>query len=105
VVALVGASAFTDPINPQSWSFGYLRGTLRLELVWRWVGGIHLDGTLLVDPVPDRVGRVGGYGALGYTSSVVPWLRGFVGYGVLPGGASQGLVGFEIDTRLTGLMY
>jgi pimeloyl-ACP methyl ester carboxylesterase len=84
------------------WSFAYLRATARLELVWRWGGGYHVDGTLLVDP---RNGHVGGYGALGYTPSVVPWVRAFVGGGTLPGEGARLLVGFEIDARLNGLLY
>jgi len=83
-------------------SFAYLRATGRLELVWRWGGGFHVDGTLLVDP---RDGRAGGYGAVGYTPSVVPWLRGFVGGGALPGEGGRALVGVELDWRLTGLLY
>jgi pimeloyl-ACP methyl ester carboxylesterase len=105
VVVLVGAAAHSDPINSTSWSFGYLRATTRLEMVWRYAGGFHLDLTLLVDPLPDRLYRVGGLGAIGYTPSVVPWLRAFVGWGVLPGGDGQALLGVELDTRLTGLMY
>jgi|GEM_PF-6599408 len=88
---------------PRGWSFAYLRGTARLELVWRWIGGYHLDGTLLVDPTN---GHVGGYGAIGYTPSVVPWLRAFVGGGLIPGdSAPRFLVGMELDTRLTGWLY
>lgn len=90
--------------GPRGASFAYLRATARLELVWRWVGGYHVDGTLLVDP---RDGHVGGYGALGYTASVVPWLRGFVGVGRLPGDAAGArfLAGFEVDARLTNWLY
>ncbi len=88
---------------PNGWSFAYLRATARLELIWRWVGGWHIDGTLLVDP---RNGYVGGYGALGYTPSVIPWLRGFVAGGLLPGdSAPRFLVGMELDARLTGWLY
>jgi len=88
---------------PTGWSFAYLRATARLELVWRWVGGYHVDGTLLVDP---RTGYVGGYGAIGYTPSVVPWLRGFIAGGLLPGdSAPRFLVGMELDARLTGWLY
>jgi pimeloyl-ACP methyl ester carboxylesterase len=83
-------------------SFAYLRATARLELVWRWGGGVHLDGTLMVDP---RDGRVGGYGALGYAPSVVPWARAFVGWGALPGDAARALIGLELDARLDGLWY
>jgi pimeloyl-ACP methyl ester carboxylesterase len=105
LVWTVGA-AWRSPSAPGSaGSFGYLQSTLRLEAVWRWAGGVHLDGTLLVDPVPERTGRVGGWGALGYTPSVLPWVRGFVAYGVLPGGAGQALFGIELDARLTGLLY
>jgi pimeloyl-ACP methyl ester carboxylesterase len=84
------------------WSFAYLRATGRLELVWRWGGGYHVDGTLLVDP---RDGRVGGYGAVGYTPSVVPWVRAFVGGGALPGERARLLVGVELDARLTSWLY
>jgi pimeloyl-ACP methyl ester carboxylesterase len=106
LVWTAGFALHSDPINPQTWSFGYLRTTLRLELVWRWGGGFHLDGTLLVDPTPGRFDRVGGWGALGYTPSVVPWVRGFVAYGRLPEtGDGRVLFGVEIDARVTGLMY
>jgi hypothetical protein len=44
-------------------------------------------------------------GAIGYTPSVVPWLRGFVGWGLLPGGDTQWMAGVELDTRVTGLLY
>jgi hypothetical protein len=83
-------------------SFAYLRATGRLELVWRWAGGFHVDGTLLVDP---RDGRSGGYGAVGYTASVVPWLRAFVGGGALPGDRARLLLGVEVDAHLTGWLY
>lgn len=96
--ALRGAAA--------GWSFAYLRATARLELVWRWGGGFHLDGTLLVDPRSGRRdGSVGGYGALGYTPSAVPWVRVFAGVGALPGEGGRALLGVEIDARLTGLLY
>jgi pimeloyl-ACP methyl ester carboxylesterase len=101
-LALTAGAALRD--GPGGWSFAYLRATARLELVWRWVGGYHLDGTLLVDP---RAGHVGGYGALGYTASVVPWLRGFVGVGRLPGDGrgARFLLGFEVDARVTHWLY
>lgn len=101
-LVLTAGAALRD--GPGGWSFAYLRATARYELVWRWVGGYHLDGTLLVDP---RNGHVGGYGALGYTASVVPWLRGFVGVGRLPGdgAGARFLAGFEVDARLTHWLY
>lgn len=101
-LVLTAGAALRD--SPRGWSFAYLRATARLELVWRWVGGYHVDGTLLVDP---RDGRVGGYGALGYTASVVPWLRGFVGVGHLPGdgGGARFLAGFEVDCNLAHWLY
>jgi pimeloyl-ACP methyl ester carboxylesterase len=83
-------------------AFAYLRATARLELVWRWVGGFHVDGTLLVDP---RTGTVGGYGALGYAASALPWTRLFVAGGALPGEAARVFIGVEIDARLTGWLY
>lgn len=102
LVLTAGAAVRDD--RARGWSFAYVRATARLELVWRWVGGYHVDGTLLVDP---RDGHVGGYGALGYTASVVPWLRGFVGVGRLPGDGSGArfLAGFEVDARLTHWLY
>ena len=96
----VGATARVDGAGRGS--FAYLRATARLELVWRWGGGYHVDGTLLVDP---RDGRVGGYGAIGYTPSVVPWVRAFVGGGALPGEGARLLLGVEVDARLTGWLY
>lgn len=105
LVLLVGAATHSDPINATGWSFGYLRATARLEMVWRWAGGFHVDLTLLVDPLPERVFHWGGMGAIGYTPSVVPWLRGFVGWGLLPGGDTQWMAGVELDTRVTGLLY
>jgi pimeloyl-ACP methyl ester carboxylesterase len=84
------------------WRFAYLRTTLRLEMVWRWVGGFHLDGTLLVDPAPDHRDRIGGLGALGYAASVIPWLKAFVAYGPLPQTSARVLFGLELDARLTG---
>lgn len=84
------------------WQFAYLRATGRFELVWRWGGGYHVDGTLLVDP---RNGNVGGYGALGYTPSVAPWLRAFIGGGALPGDAARLLVGIDVTARLTGWLW
>jgi len=100
-----GVGVNSDPINLQSWSFSYIRTTVRLELVWRWAGGFHLDGTLTVDPQPNRLERVGGWGALGYTPSVLPWLRGFVGYGSFPIQGGRVLFGVEIDAPLSRKMY
>ena len=106
VVWTAGFALHTDPLDPRGApSFAYLRTTLRLELVWRWAGGFHLDGTLLVDPLPERLSRVGGWGAIGYSPSVVPWLRAFVGYGAFPDTGGRVLFGIEIDARLTGLLY
>jgi pimeloyl-ACP methyl ester carboxylesterase len=84
------------------WQFAYLRATGRFELIWRWGGGYHIDGTLLVDP---RNGRVGGYGALGYSPSVLPWVRAFVGGGALPGEGGRLLVGVDVTARLTGWLW
>ena len=100
LVFTVGAAIRGD--SAARWSFAYLRATGRFELVWRWGGGYHVDGTLLVDP---RDGRVGGYGALGYTPSAIPWVRAFVGGGALPGEGGRLLVGVEVDARLTGWLY
>ena len=99
VALLVGAAIRGDA---SGWQFAYLRATGRFELVWRWGGGYHIDGTLMVDP---RNGRVGGYGALGYTASVVPWLRAFVGGGALPGEGGRFLVGVDVTARLTGWLW
>lgn len=96
---LVGAAIRGDAAG---WQFAYLRATGRFELVWRWGGGYHVDGTLLVDP---RNGQVGGYGALGYTPSLLPWLRAFVGGGALPGEAARLLVGVDVTARLTGWLW
>jgi pimeloyl-ACP methyl ester carboxylesterase len=96
---LVGAAIRGDGAG---WQFAYLRATGRFELVWRWGGGYHVDGTLMVDP---RNGRVGGYGALGYTPSVVPWLRAFVGGGALPGEGGRALIGVDVTARLTGWLW
>ncbi len=95
----VGAAIRGDAAG---WQVAYLRATGRFELVWRWGGGYHVDGTLLVDP---RNGQVGGYGALGYTPSVVPWLRAFVGGGALPGEGGRLLVGVDVTARLTGWLW
>lgn len=83
-------------------SFAYLRGTAELEIVWRWAGGIHVDGTLLVDP---RRGDVGGYAALGYVASALPWTRIFIAGGELPGDGARLLLGVELTARLTGLWW
>jgi pimeloyl-ACP methyl ester carboxylesterase len=99
LVLTVGATVRGESAG---WSFAYLRATARVELVWRWGGGYHVDGTLLVDP---RNGRVGGYGALGYTASAIPWVRAFVGGGALPGEGARLLFGVEINARLTGWLY
>ncbi|MDB4967354.1 MAG: alpha/beta hydrolase fold protein [Myxococcales bacterium] len=99
LVFTVGAAIRGDA---SGWSFAYLRATGRFELVWRWGGGYHLDGTLLVDP---RNGNVGGYAAVGYTPSAIPWVRAFVGGGALPGDGTRLLVGVEVDARLTGWLY
>ena len=96
---LVGAAVRGDAAG---WQFAYLRATGRFELVWRWGGGYHIDGTLLVDP---RNGQVGGYGALGYTPSIVPWLRAFVGGGALPGDVARLLIGIDVTARLTGWLW
>jgi hypothetical protein len=73
--------------------------------VWRWAGGLHLDGTLLVDPLPDRSARVGGFGALGYAPSALPWVRVFAAYGSFPQTSAHPLFGVELDARLTGWLY
>jgi pimeloyl-ACP methyl ester carboxylesterase len=99
VALLVGAAIRGDT---SGWQFAYLQATGRFELIWRWGGGYHVDGTLMVDP---RNGRVGGYGAIGYAPSVVPWLRAFVGGGELPGGGARFLVGVDVTARLTGLLF
>jgi pimeloyl-ACP methyl ester carboxylesterase len=99
VALLVGAAIRGDA---SGWQFAYLRATGRFELVWRWGGGYHVDGTLMVDP---RNGHVGGYGAVGYTPSVVPWLRAFVGGGALPGDGVRALVGVDVTARVTGLLF
>ncbi len=99
VALLVGAAIRGDA---GGWQFAYLRATARFELIWRWGGGYHVDGTLMVDP---RNGRVGGYGAIGYAPSVLPWLRAFVGGGELPGGGARFLVGVDVTARLTGLLF
>jgi len=95
----VGAAIRGDSAG---WQFAYLRATGRFELIWRWGGGYHVEGSLLVDP---RNGRVGGYGALGYSASVVPWLRAFVGGGALPGEGARLLVGIDVTARLTGWLW
>ena len=99
VALLVGAAIRGDAAG---WQFAYLRATGRFELVWRWGGGYHLDGTIMVDP---RNGHVGGYGAVGYVPSVVPWLRAFVGGGALPGDGARFLVGVDVTARVTGLLF
>jgi pimeloyl-ACP methyl ester carboxylesterase len=105
LVWTAGVGFDNAPASGHGWQFGYLRTTLRLELVWRWAGGVHLDGTLLVDPVPEHAGHVGGFGALGYAPSVIPWVRGFVGYGSFPQASAGVIVGVELDVRLTGWLY
>jgi pimeloyl-ACP methyl ester carboxylesterase len=99
IALLVGAAIRGDA---SGWQLAYLRATGRLELVWRWTGGFHVDGTLMVDP---RNGNVGGYGAVGYSPSVVPWLRAFVGGGALPGEGGRFLVGVDVTARLTGWLW
>jgi pimeloyl-ACP methyl ester carboxylesterase len=99
VAFTVGAAIRGDAAG---WQFAYLRATGRFELIWRWGGGYHIDGTLLVDP---RNGRVGGYGALGYAPSVLPWVRAFVGGGALPGEGGRLLVGVDVTARLTGWLF
>jgi hypothetical protein len=97
-----GVSHGATPTN--DWQFAYLRTTLRLELVWKWIGGLSLDGTLLVDPT-NRTDRVGGFGSIGYVPSVLPYLRGFVGYGSFPQSSAQVVFGVELDARLTGWLF
>ena len=99
VALLVGAAIRGDA---SGWQFAYLQATGRLELIWRWLGGVHVDGSLLVDP---RNGDVGGYGAVGYAPSVVPWVRAFVGGGALPGGDGRVLIGVDVTARVTGLLF
>ena len=101
----VGFQLHSDPINRESWSFGYLRTTLAAELVWRWGGGLHLGGTLAIDPAPEREGRVGGWLEVGYLPSVIPWVKAFVAYGRFPQGDARVFFGLEVTARLTGLMY
>ena len=99
VALLVGAAIRGDAAG---WQFAYLQATGRFELIWRWGGGYHVDGSLLVDP---RNGQVGGYGALGYSPSVIPWLRAFVGGGALPGDSARLLIGIDVTARVTGLLF
>ena len=99
VALLVGAAIRGDA---SGWQFAYLRATGRFELIWRWGGGYHLEGTLMVDP---RNGHVGGYGAVGYSPSVVPWVRAFVGGGALPGEGGRLLLGVDVTARLTGWLW
>jgi len=91
--------------SSHGWQFGYLRTSLRLELVWRWAGGFHLDGTLLVDPAFGHADRLGGFGALGYAASALPWVRGFVAYGSFPQTSARVIFGVELDARLTGWLF
>ena len=100
IALLVGAAIRGG--DAAGWQFAYLQATGRFELIWRWGGGYHIDGSLLVDP---RNGNVGGYGALGYSPSVIPWLRAFVGGGALPGDGARLLVGVDITARVTGLLF
>jgi len=88
--------------DASGWGFAYLQATARLELIWRWFGGAHVDGALLVDP---RNGHVGGYGAVGYAPSVVPWVRAFVGGGVLPGDGTHFLVGVDVTACVTRPLF
>jgi hypothetical protein len=78
----------------------YVRVTSRLELVWKWAGGLGLEATLLAGE-----GAVGGYGSLGYVPSIVPWLRGYVGYGLLPGLAPGTVLGLELNASPSSAMY
>jgi pimeloyl-ACP methyl ester carboxylesterase len=94
-VALVGASA-------RDGDFAYLRATARAELVWRWAGGLMLDGTFALDP---SRGDAGGFGSIGYVPSVIPWVRAFAGVGALPHDRFGPLFGAEIDLRFTGILY
>ena len=87
---------------PPAGSSPICSATGRFELIWRWGGGYHIDGSLLVDP---RNGNVGGYGALGYSPSVIPWLRAFVGGGALPGDGARLLVGVDVTARVTGWLW
>jgi pimeloyl-ACP methyl ester carboxylesterase len=102
VVGTVGAAMRRDSIDGPGWSFAYLRSTVRLELIWRYWGGFHIDGTLLFDPVE---GDLGIYGAIGYAPSILPWVRAFVGAGVIPGQVPGPLGGIEIDLRPTGILF
>lgn len=101
-LALTVGAAIRDQFST-GWSFAYLTTTARMEMVWRWGGGFHLDGTLLVDP--RRGGNVGGYGALGYTPSIIPWLRVFTAYGALPYESARLMIGVDVTARLTGWMF
>jgi len=88
-------------------ALAYPRFTVLLDTDRRLaaVTGVNIDGALLVDPSPARTERLGGYGALGYTPSVIPWLRAFVGYGSFPGTSGSLLFRIEVDARLTGWLY
>lgn len=102
IVGTVGAAMRRDSIQGPGWSFAYVRSTVRVELIWRYWGGFHLDSTLLLDP---EEGELGAYGALGYAPSLLPWVRAFVGAGVIPGQIPGPLVGIEITMRPTGILF
>jgi hypothetical protein len=44
-------------------------------------------------------------GAIGYVPSILPWLRGYAGYGSVPGHGFGSVTGLEIDVRLDGFLY
>ena len=80
--------------------FIYARFTGRMELVWRWYGGVLLEGTGLAAD-----GAYGGYGAIGYVPSVIPWTRGFIGYGALPRLGAGAIAGVELNLRLNDFLF
>ncbi len=86
--------------NGDSPEFIYARFTGRVELVWRWYGGLLLEGTGLAAD-----GANGGYGAIGYVPSVIPWTRAFIGYGALPRLGAGAIAGVELNLRVNDFLF
>jgi abhydrolase domain-containing protein 6 len=102
VVVTAGAAMREDTVKGPGWAFAYLRSTIRVEMIWRYAGGFHLDTTLLLDP---EEGSAGVYNAIGYAPSILPWVRAFVGAGILPDVAPGPLAGIELNLSPTTILF
>lgn len=97
VTALLGIAT---PASGGARDRSYARLAGRAELVWRWVGGLSLEGSALAGEAGG-----GGFGALGYVPSLLPWVRAYAGYGVLPELRPGWVLGAEANFALTRWIY